>query len=160
MRLISVFAATLSALAAILIYGNGWSVLAKKTTANKTPLGQVRVNNIQKAKFKKLAGPPIQSDKIELQIKAIEDMKKKLERKERLAGEREKRKEEKIISQVALRQKIRSSSLLFRALAATRRVYEVEGPVTFSDEYEEEEELEEDIVPAPAKSSSKGSKRR
>lgn len=107
----------------------------KKTTANKAALGSVRVNNMQKEALKRLQGPSVTVEKTQELIRLKAEVKRKLERKEAQDAARAIREENKMNVQLALQRKIRSSSMLFRALSTSRQKYEYAG----GDEEEEEE---------------------
>ena len=111
---------------------------AKKGASNRVPLGQVRRGNIEKAANVRLAGPT--DSKISEFVAARDEVKRKLELREKQAAAKlvaEKAKKER---QAAITRKIKSSSLLYRSILATRRIYEVKGDFRLDGDEEEEEE--------------------
>lgn len=109
----------------------------KKGASNRVPLGQVRRSNIDKARDARLAGPT--DSKISEFVAARDEVKRKLELREKQAAAKLVAEKTKKDRQVAITRKIKSSSLLYRSILATRRIYEVKGDLRLGDEEVEDD---------------------
>jgi len=145
------------ALLLILLTSSG-CIDAKKTKANTAPLGQVRVNNIQKASFNRLAGPTTEVEKSTRILEMKATMQERLARKEKRDVERRQRQEKKLQEEAAAEEastKTTKANITKAIATPASTIAKKKLSVLAKGQEQVEEEEQEELSPIAASSGRK-----